>query len=65
LYRALTIAPAPAHAIYFTGYEYFKHKFGGDRIENNPYQFAQTGSAGILATVRPRASRFVPQDPDT
>jgi solute carrier family 25 iron transporter 28/37 len=56
---AVAIGAAPAHAIYFTGYEYFKKKFGGDK--ENPYQFVQTGSAGILATLMSDAV-LVPMD---
>lgn len=41
---------APAHAIYFASYEFFKEQFGGNKscAGHNPIP---TGSAGILATV--------------
>lgn len=51
LYRgigAMGLGAGPAHAVYFSVYEIFKRKFGGNREGHHPLSH---GAAGILATV--------------
>eukprot|EP01102_Stenamoeba_stenopodia_P008295 TRINITY_DN2372_c0_g1_i1.p1 TRINITY_DN2372_c0_g1~~TRINITY_DN2372_c0_g1_i1.p1 ORF type:complete len:315 (+),score=52.97 TRINITY_DN2372_c0_g1_i1:38-946(+) len=44
---AIAAGAAPAHAIYFASYEFFKNQFGGFQPGHHPFA---TASAGILAT---------------
>ena len=61
LYRgvgAMALGAGPAHAVYFSVYEFFKEKMGGNKPGHHPLSHAM---AGILATVSSDAV-FTPMD---
>lgn len=57
---AVAAGAAPAHAIYFASYEFFKERFGGNKstLGHNPIP---TGTAGVIATLLSDAV-LVPMD---
>lgn len=61
LYRgigAMALGAGPAHAVYFSVYESFKERFGGNRSGHHPLAH---GAAGVLATISSDAV-FTPMD---
>lgn len=61
LYRgigAMALGAGPAHAVYFSVYELFKQRFGGNEQGHHPVAH---GAAGVLATISSDAV-FTPMD---
>lgn len=61
LYRgigAMALGAGPAHAVYFSVYELFKERFGGNEVGHHPLAH---GAAGIVATIASDAV-FTPMD---
>eukprot|EP00250_Pteridium_aquilinum_P000766 c10928_g1_i1 orf=334-1425(+) len=61
LYRgigAMALGAGPAHAVYFSVYEVFKERFGGNEAGHHPLAH---GAAGVLATIASDAV-FTPMD---
>lgn len=50
IFAKLSLGLAPAHAIYFAAWEFFKRRFGA-RVDDNELYSVQSGLAGICATV--------------
>lgn len=61
LYRgigAMALGAGPAHAVYFSVYEIFKERFGGNELGHHPLAH---GAAGVFATIASDAV-FTPMD---